>query len=172
MAGTAQNYFAGNTLIGTATNNGRVSIAGSGTTSATNALSITNSAGSNIVYFRDDRQIFADGISAGAGTYPLKWQASGQFTYDTSSARYKNNIRDSQYGLDEVLKLQSRMFEYKSDGRTDIGLIAEEVNEFIPELVPKNTKGEPDAVSYDRMVSVLIKAIQELTARVAELEAK
>jgi hypothetical protein len=56
------------------------------------------------------------------------------------------------------------MFEYKKEERTDIGLIAEEVDLVIPELVGKNADGEPDSVSYDRMVSVLVKAVQELKA--------
>jgi hypothetical protein len=161
---------AGDLLVGTTSSGGRVSIQGSGNTSATKSFSIINSAGSNCIYVRDDRQIFADGISSGAGTYPLKWQASGQFTYDTSSARYKDNIRDSRYGLSEVLNLRSTIFEYKDNGRTDIGLIAEEVLPVIPELVILDKQGRPDAVSYDRFVSVLVKAIQELHAEIESLK--
>jgi len=113
------------------------------------------------------------GITAGAGTNALKYNTSNNaFTYDTSSARYKNNIRDSVYGLGDVLQLRSAMFEYKSDGRTDVGLIAEEVFDVIPELVPLDSEGRPDAVSYDRMVSVLVKAVQELSAELNELKQK
>jgi hypothetical protein len=154
----------GNLLVGRTTSNGRVSIQGGGNTSATNSLSIINSAGSACLQVRDDRQIFADGISSGAGTYALKWQASGQFTYDTSSARYKDNIRDSAYGLSAVMQMRSAMFEYKDSGRTDVGLIAEELDLIVPELVANNAEGQPDAVAYDRVTSVLIKAIQELKA--------
>jgi len=108
-------------------------------------------------------------LSSGAGTNAVKWNSTGgTITYEVSSARYKKNIRNSIYGLADILKLRSAMFEYKdieyNGGKTDVGLIAEEVDLVIPELVPKNSDNEPVSVSYDRMVSVLIKAIQELKA--------
>jgi Chaperone of endosialidase len=112
------------------------------------------------------------GVAAGAGTATLKFQASGAVTYDTSSARYKHNIRDSIYGLADVLALRSVMFEYNADGRTDVGVIAEDVLPVIPELVSLNQDGLPESVAYDRFISVLIKAVQELSAKVTALEAK
>lgn len=116
--------------------------------------------------------------AAGAGTNALKYNTgNGQVTYDTSSARYKDNIRDSVYGLSHVMQMRSTQFEYKDTGRSDVGLIAEELDPIIPELVGKNKDGQPDSVSYDRMVSVLVKAIQEqqtlittLTTRITALE--
>jgi hypothetical protein len=110
-------------------------------------------------------------MGSGAGTYTVKKNTTtGEVTYDTSSARYKDNIRDSKYGLADVLKLRSTMFEYKKEKRTDVGFIAEEVVNIIPELVVVNSQGQPDAVAYDRMVSVLVKAIQELSAEVEKLK--
>ena len=110
-------------------------------------------------------------MSAGAGTNALRFNTStGAITFDSSSQRYKDNIRDSVYGLSDVLKLRSTMFEYKDTGRTDVGLIAEELNEVIPELVTKDKENIPESVSYDRLVSVLIKSIQELEARIVSLE--
>jgi hypothetical protein len=104
-------------------------------------------------------------MNSGAGTNALKYNTStGAVTYDTSSARYKDNIRDSIYGLSHVMQMRSTQFEYKDTGRSDVGLIAEELNPIIPELVGKNKDGQPDSVSYDRMVAVLVKAIQELKA--------
>ena len=101
-------------------------------------------------------------IGSGAGTYPLKWNSSTKnVTYDTSSERYKNNIRNSIYGLSDIMKLNSKMFEYKDTGRTDIGLIAEEVYPIIPELVLLDENSLPNGVSYDRMVSVLTRGMQE-----------
>jgi hypothetical protein len=110
-------------------------------------------------------------IASGAGTNALKLNTgNGYITYDTSSARYKDNIRDSVYGLADVLKMRSAQFEYKDTGRSDVGLIAEELEPIIPELVGLNKDGQPDSVSYDRMVSVLVKAIQELKAEVDSLK--
>jgi hypothetical protein len=151
----------------------RFRVQGQGTSNSKYTLWTQNSTPSNTFFVRDDGVVAMPLISSGAGTNALKFNTTGGFvTYDTSSARYKDNIRISTYGLDSVNALQSRMFEYKDSGRTDIGLIAEEVFSIIPELVTLDKDGEPDAVSYDRFVSVLVKAIQELAAKVAELEAK
>jgi hypothetical protein len=112
-------------------------------------------------------------MAASAGTNAVKFNTStGQVTYDTSSLKYKDNIRDSVYGLNAVMQLKSKMFEYKEDNRTDIGLIAEEVYEVIPELVGLDKEGLPNSVSYDRFVSVLVKAIQELSAEINILKNK
>ena len=142
-------------------------------------LDVRNYLGSTRFYITGNGHPFLPGIRASAGSYTAKITAgSAELTFDTSSARYKDNIRDSDYGLSAVMQLQSRMFEYKEDDqRTDVGFIAEEVNEVIPELVVIDAEGRPDAVNYDRMTSVLLKGMQEqqaiieaLTARLEALE--
>jgi hypothetical protein len=112
-------------------------------------------------------------MTAAVGTHFMKWNnATGDWTYDTSSARYKDNIENSSYGLTEVLAMRPVTFTYKAEpNRHDVGFIAEEMVNVIPEVVAKTTEGEPDAISYDRLTAVLCKAIQELEARVAALEA-
>lgn len=114
------------------------------------------------------------GITAAVGTHFMKWNnATGAWTYDTSSARYKDNIEDSSYGLAEVLAMRPVTFTYKAEPeRHDVGFIAEEMVSVIPEVVAKTTEGEPDAISYDRLTSVLCKAIQELNSKVEALEAR
>jgi hypothetical protein len=116
--------------------------------------------------------LYLIGVTAAVGTHFLKWNnVSGAWTYDTSSARYKQDIENLPYGLDEVLAMRPVTFTYKAEPtRHDVGFIAEEMEQVIPEVVAKNLDGEPDAISYDRLTSVLCKAIQELEARVAALE--
>jgi hypothetical protein len=70
------------------------------------------------------------------------------------------------------MQMRSAQFEYKDDGRSDVGLIAEELQPIIPELVGVNKEGQADSVSYDRMVSVLVKAIQEQQALIVSLKAR
>jgi hypothetical protein len=108
---------------------------------------------------------FLPGLGSDAGTNAVRFNTgTGRLSYDTSSARYKDNIRDSIYGLSHVMQMRSTQFEYKEGGRSDVGLIAEELQPIVPELVGVNKEGQADSVSYDRMVSVLVKAIQELKA--------
>lgn len=70
-------------------------------------------------------------------TYTLRWAASGggYIGYASSSIRRKENIQDA--GLDCIAKvnaLRPRKFTWKSSGKQDYGLIAEEVYKVCPEL--------------------------------------
>jgi hypothetical protein len=146
---------------------------------ASNYIVLSDGDGNPRQYINSSGNIFFPLVRGSAGSYAARFTGSLELTVDTSSARYKDNIRDSIYGLADLLKIQSRQFEYKDDGRSDVGFIAEEMVEVIPEVVAIDKQGRPDAVSYDRLVSVCVKAIQELktivdaqAAEIAELKAK
>lgn len=134
---------------------------------ASNHIVISDGDGTPRQFHNASGHFYLTSINTGAGTNALRYSnVTGQVTYDTSSLRYKDNVRDSVYGLSHVLQMRSTQFEYKDDGRSDVGLIAEELQPIIPELVGIDKQGRADSVSYDRMVSVLVKAIQELNAKV------
>jgi hypothetical protein len=141
---------------------------------ASNNIVLSDGDGVPYMYFKSSSGTwFFAQLASGAGTNALKFNTStGAITYDTSSARYKDNIRDSVYGLSHVMQMRSAQFEYKDDGRSDVGLIAEELQPIVPELVGTNKEGQADSVSYDRMVSVLVKAIQEQQALIVSLKAR
>ncbi len=96
----------------------------------------------------------------------------GRLIRATSSERYKNTITDATHGLTELLKLRSVTYKGNNDGDTVFGgLIAEEVHDAgLTEFVQYNTDNQPDALAYGNMVSLCIKAIQELSAKVTALE--
>jgi hypothetical protein len=100
--------------------------------------------------------------------------AAGGFFRSTSSLRYKTNVVDAAHGLADVLKLRSVTYKGKNDGDTVFGgLIAEEVHDAgLTEFVAYDKEGRPDALHYGNMVALLVKAVQELSAKVAALEAK
>jgi hypothetical protein len=105
--------------------------------------------------------------------------STGYFGRSTSSRRYKNTITDATHGLSELLTLRPITYKGNNDGDTVFGgLIAEEVHDAgLPEFVIYDDDNEPDALAYGNMVSLCIKAIQELKteldaakARIATLE--
>jgi hypothetical protein len=110
--------------------------------------------------------------SASAGTV-LHIDGTNKVFGFSSSQRYKTQITDlDQATADKVLQL--RAVKYKPieepDRVKDIyGLIAEEVDVILPSLVVEKN-GVPETVSYDGLVPLLIKKIQELEARVVVLE--
>jgi len=91
---------------------------------------------------------------------------------ESSSIRYKTNIETVKYGLDKVLQLRGVTYDKKDTGIRELGLIAEEVNEILPDVVIKNEEGEPDSVSYGRLTAVLIEAVKDLQAQINELKVK
>jgi hypothetical protein len=93
-----------------------------------------------------------------------------------SDKRLKKNITPLQYGLKEVLALNPVMYNMKTEADTKkkhIGLIAQEVKVVMDELVEDIDETKQNyGLSATELVPVLIKAIQELNARIVVLEAK
>jgi hypothetical protein len=90
----------------------------------------------------------------------------------TSSKRFKTNINNLNNSLDSINKLQGVTFDWKETGKSDIGLIAEEVNEILPDLVKKDEDDAPEGIDYGKLTAVLIEAVKELTQKVSDLESK
>lgn len=93
---------------------------------------------------------------------------SGSFQ-TSSDVRLKSDIINSQYGLSDVLQLRS--VRYVKDNKQEVGFIAQEVEQILPEFVGENSDGMK-TVNYGQMVSVLVKAIQELKSEVDTLKAQ
>src|SRR6266498_191608 len=109
-------------------------------------------------------------------------------TVNSSDARLKKNIEEIPYGLDEILKLRPVSYKWISnpdgqDGPKRLGLLAQEVQKIIPEVVrdwcykedektgktikmPTTTLG----LQYDAIIPVLIKGMQEQQKIIATLE--
>tara|TARA_R100001126_G_scaffold33568_1_gene18875 strand:+ start:2227 stop:6753 length:4527 start_codon:yes stop_codon:yes gene_type:complete len=99
-----------------------------------------------------------------------------------SDARDKSDIEDSPYGLDLVNKLKTRKWLWDSregyilDGETRIGFVAQEIQDVITEednkILDLVYESNPDKleVKQGQLIPVLLKAIQELSGKVADLE--
>lgn len=100
--------------------------------------------------------------------------SGGEFAKSTSSQRYKNTINDATHGLTELLNLRSVTFKGNNDGDTIFGgLIAEEVHDVgLTEFVVYDDQNRPDALHYGSMVSLCIKAIQELKTELDNAKAR
>jgi hypothetical protein len=95
--------------------------------------------------------------------------SSGGAWNNASDERYKENIVDIPYGTAELLQLKPRKYNMKEGGEEQIGLIAQEVESIIPEVVEDSESGYK-SMSYGNLNALLIKTIQELEARIATLE--
>ncbi|MCA1633428.1 MAG: tail fiber domain-containing protein, partial [Acidobacteria bacterium] len=85
-----------------------------------------------------------------------------------SSIRFKSHVRGFTPGLDLLSRLRPVSFRWKSSGNEDVGLVAEEVELVEPLLVTRNERGEAEGVKYDRIGVVLLNAVREQQAQIAE----
>ena len=87
-----------------------------------------------------------------------------------SDRSLKRDIQTIEHALDLVGKMRGVTFEMINTGQQGIGVVAQEVQEVIPQVVQDNNGIL--SVAYGNLVGVLIEAVKELTARVEALESK
>jgi hypothetical protein len=115
-------------------------------------------------------------VGIGTTSPTAKLHVAGNICYTgtigaCSDARYKTNVRPIARALDCVEKIRPVSFDWKRDefpdrqfsDKSQVGLIAQEVREVLPEVVQEGSDGYL-SVDYGRLTPVLTQAIQELKA--------
>lgn len=131
-----------------------------------------------------------------AGVTTMYIQGTGQIVSQFTSIafisdkRNKEKVRSLNYGLGEILKLEPKRFKWKKgfadESDNQMGFMAQEVQEVMPELVFTNTKIEASeetikdetdkqkrlslALKTGDLIPVLVNAMKELNAKVEALE--
>lgn len=142
----------------------------------------TNTTGTNNVFIGNgcsgSSATASDEITLGNSAHTVIRAAVTTIT-SLSDARDKTNIEESTYGLDLVKSLKPVTFEWDTrdgskKGVKDLGFIAQDLKEIDDEHLGLVYDENPDKLeaTYGRLIPVLVKAIQELTAKVEALEAK
>jgi hypothetical protein len=183
----------GNVLVGTTSTNGKMYVVQNG-----NAIinRFENSATSGIT--TDQQQIVIG--QSGSSDYHFErfYSSAGSvvqfavrgdgviFAQNTtvqslSDGRVKENVRNANEGLDTILDLRPVRFDFKegfgNNRKNQLGFIAQEVEAVFPDAV--DNSGEKDengdaykSVGQGALIPVLVKAIQELSAKVDTLQAE
>ncbi len=147
-------------------NNGFVGSYSSATTSSSNSFAM-----------------YSNGASA--YRFYVDWAGTVFATNTTISAisdqRFKENIQDLDVGLDKIMALKPRKFDWKAgkgkDIKGDRGFIAQEFEQVFPDLIdewkdPAPEGEEPYKSVRQDLIPVLVKALQELKAEVDSLKAQ
>ena len=109
--------------------------------------------------------------------------SGGSLLRVTSAKKYKEDIKDYKVGLDAVNQMNPVSYKSKKDmhnsadekidDKTYAGLLADDIHDLgLSEFVEYGEDGEVEGLFYERMVSVCINAIKELSAKVKDLEKK
>jgi len=145
----------------------------------TDVLNIENDSGDiKITSQTNDKDLIFRGVdnSSAITALTLDMSEAGAATFNNnvtafSDVRLKSNINTLEHGLEKINNL--RGVTYTRDGRENIGVIAQEIEEVLPNIVlTADDEMGTKSVDYGRITAVLIEAVKELTKRVEELENK
>jgi hypothetical protein len=158
--------------------NSAASYANSGFTKANNALT----AGANTT---TSVQLGSLGIGTAASGTTGEIRATNEVTaYYSSDSRLKENVQTIENALDKLRQLNGVMFDWTDevilqrggeDGyfvrKHDTGLIAQQVEEVLPEVVADRQDGYK-AIKYEKMAGLIIQGINELNGEVKTIKEK
>jgi len=176
----------GNLLVGTTTASARLTTKGVDATGSNFSLYCQNNTAAAF-YVRNDGYINTGLLSVSPYNYNTTGRSAiidvaGGFGYLASVRAAKTNIQNLN-DISWVYNLNPVEFNYRKKDKDNkfteefevekyYGLVAEEVESVNKELCFYDTDGTLRGVGYDKLTSVLVKAIQELNAKVTALEAQ
>lgn len=94
---------------------------------------------------------------------------ASDFLY-SSDARLKDNVAPLSESLTKIEALQGVSFDWKQGGEANIGFIAQEVENIIPELVVTDSETGLKAVKYGNMVALLVEAVKAQQVQIEALQ--
>jgi len=156
--------------------NSAASYANSAFTKANNALTAGSNTGTSV-------QFGSLGIGTAASGTSGEIRATNEVTaYYSSDARLKENVQTIENALDKLRQLNGVMFDWTDeiimqrggeDGyfvrKHDTGLIAQQVEEVLPEVVANREDGYK-AIKYEKMAGLIIQGINELSDEVKTIK--
>lgn len=90
---------------------------------------------------------------------------------ESSSIALKENVAPIENALDAIMKLVGVTYDRRDGSKKDeAGLIAEEVDKVLPNIVTKDENGRPDAIHYTKLTAYLIEAVKSLKAEINSLK--
>jgi hypothetical protein len=196
---TGSTALAGGTTALTLDTSQNATFAGDVTINGTlNVLTAIDLADNDILRFGtgDDCEFFCDGshmytdLNAGIGNWYVRDGTTTRFTFDDagsftatanitaySDRKLKDNLEVIPNALAKVSALTGYTYDrIDMDGIRQSGLIAQDVQEVLPEVVINNV--DPDSgeetlsIAYGNMIGLLVEAVKELKAEVEELKGK
>jgi hypothetical protein len=108
-------------------------------------------------------------VTGGVG---IGGQMTAATIVETSSIIFKENINPIENALENILKLSGVTYDRIDTKEHEPGLIAEWVDQVIPDLVTKDSSGKPIGIKYTKLTAYLIESIKELKQQVDSLKGR
>jgi len=133
----------------------------------------------NTIYAKKNVHVIGDGITAEQDNAFYVGCDNGLFctgdvvAFGLSDKRLKDNIKPIKNCLQKVLQLEAIEFDWNNKQETytghDIGLIAQQVEKIVPEIVETRRNGFK-AIKYEKITALLVGAIKEQQAIIDSIE--
>jgi len=105
------------------------------------------------------------------GSVSATGNITSPFFYSESDLTLKENVNPIQNALEKITKLIGVDFVWKSTKQKSIGVVAQNVEKIVPEIVGRSSSGFK-TVQYDSLIPILIEAIKEQQTQIDELRNK
>ena len=137
-------------------------------------IEVNFSADSNVLYV-DGNTLASSGIT---------WQDSEQYCniqgdlhingslFQNSDRKLKKNIIKISNALDTLNRVNGVQFQWKQNGKKDYGVIAQQLEKILPQMVSLNNKTGLKQVSYIKLIPFLMQSIKQLHQRITYLQNK
>ncbi len=176
----------GATFTGTI-NVGTLQITTSGNIALDDSDTIFFGTGNDVEFFCNGSHMYTD-LNSGIGNWYIRDGSTTRFTFDDngsftatsnitaySDRKLKDNLEVIPNALDKVSQLTGYTYDrIDMDGVRQSGLIAQDVQEVLPEVIVSNV--DPDSgeetlsLAYGNMIGLLVEAVKELKAEIEELK--
>jgi hypothetical protein len=179
---TSNTQIATTGFVHTLVNSG-ITFSHSITGSAASATSATTASTANALNTSNNYRVNSLGVGTDASGTTGEIRATNEVTaYYSSDERLKENIEQIDAALYKLRKIRGVMFDWTDDvieqrggedkyfvRKHDTGVIAQEVEQVLPEVVAVRKDGYK-AVRYEKMAGLIIQAINELADEVDEIK--
>ena len=136
--------------------------------SANLASAVTDETGSGALVFATSPTLTTPDIGIANGTsLSLSGICTASDFNSTSDINLKENIRPIQNSSEIIGELEGVRFVWKADGKESIGVIAQEVEKTLPELV---SNGDVKTVNYNGLIGILIEAVKDQQKQINDLK--
>jgi len=153
LDGNSQNATGFGNLFGSAVS-GSVSVAGGAGTLVSLGVAGASPSGDVALALPNDKDV----------------KARAFVTYSERSI--KTNIQPMSNALDTVKKMQGVTYDLKNSGKNEVGFIADEMAQVVPEVVSFKEDGSAAGLDYGRLTSVLVEAIKAQQVQIEDLMSK
>jgi hypothetical protein len=109
-----------------------------------------------------------------ASGIPVLINSSNKLGTATSSKRFKEDIKPMNKASEALFSLKPVAFRYKKEidpaGKSQLGLVAEDVEKVNPDLVVRDKEGKPYSVRYDQVNAMLLNEFLKAHRKIQEQE--